>query len=146
MANTCRNDDEIARTVLIELLAYQFCFPVQWVETQDLILGSQAIERLIEIGPTTTLANMAKRTVDLKYAHRDIAQNTQRQFLNFQQNIDAISYNQHAVAPEIVSEQPNIIPPPTTKPSNPSGTMTASAPQILNVPIEPLEDTPVSPV
>jgi fatty acid synthase subunit alpha len=141
MANTSRND-EIARTVLIELLAYQFCFPVRWIETQDLILGSQAIERLIEIGPTTTLANMAKRTVDLKYAHRDMAQNTQRQFLNFQQNIDAISYDQHVVAPEVVKS----IAPPTAKPSNPPGTMTASAPQILNVPIEPLEDTPVSSV
>ena len=66
MANTQRNDDEIARTVLIELLAYQFCFPVQWIETQDLLLGLQGTERLIEIGPTATLANMAKRTVDLK--------------------------------------------------------------------------------
>ncbi|RMZ69321.1 fatty acid synthase subunit alpha reductase [Pyrenophora seminiperda CCB06] len=144
MTNTPKSDDEIARTVLIELLAYQFCFPVQWIETQDLILGSQGTERLIEIGPTTTLANMAKRTVDLKYAHRDMAQNTQRQFLNFQQNIDAISYNQHVATPDVVPEQPPSIATPVVE--HKDTTITASAPQVLHVPIEPLQDSPVTPV
>ncbi|KAE8828688.1 hypothetical protein PTNB85_07876 [Pyrenophora teres f. teres] len=146
MTNTHRNDDEIARTVLIELLAYQFCFPVQWIKTQDLILGSQDTERLIEIGPTTTLANMAKRTVNLKYAHRDMAQNTQRQFLNFQQNIDAISYNEHITTSDVILEQPANIAPPGAEHKDMSTTITASAPQILHVPIEPLQDTPVNPI
>ncbi|KAH3956529.1 hypothetical protein HBI25_240850 [Parastagonospora nodorum] len=146
MASTHRNEDEISRTVLIELLAYQFCFPVQWIRTQDLILGSRGTERLIEIGPTSTLANMAKRTVDLKYAHRDIAQDTQRQFLSFQQNLDAISYDQHVTTPDIVPEQPKNIVIPTIEHIDTPITTTASAPQVVHVPIEPIQDTPVTSV
>ncbi|EOA81675.1 uncharacterized protein SETTUDRAFT_174338 [Exserohilum turcica Et28A] len=89
---------------------------------------------------------MAKRTVDLKYAHRDMAQNTQRQFLNFQQNIDAISYHQHVPTPDVVPEQPASIVPPVAERKDTPSNITASSPQVLQVPIEPLQDTPVSPV
>ncbi|KAF1936886.1 thiolase-like protein [Clathrospora elynae] len=69
-----------------------------------------------------------------------------RQFLNFQQNIDAISYNQHVTTPDVVPEQPASIVPPVVEQKDTPTTITASTPQALHVPIEPLQDTPVNPV
>jgi fatty acid synthase subunit alpha len=89
-----KSDDEIARTLLIELLAHQFCFPVQWIDTQDYILGPRSTQRIVEMGPANTLANMAKRTIALKYASKDTATGVSRELLTFQQNLDAISYKQ----------------------------------------------------
>lgn len=50
-----------AHTILVELLAFQFASPVRWIETQD-HLFSRGMARLIEVGPTPTLATMARRT------------------------------------------------------------------------------------
>lgn len=51
------------RTVLIELLAYQFASPVQWIATQEWLLQSaHHVDQLIEVGPRPTLSVMAKRT------------------------------------------------------------------------------------
>ncbi|KAK3935181.1 fatty acid synthase subunit alpha [Diplogelasinospora grovesii] len=88
-----KSDHEVARTLLIELLAHQFCYPVQWIDTQDFILGACSTHRLVEMGPANTLANMAKRTIALKYASKDTATGLSRELLTFQQNLDAISYN-----------------------------------------------------
>ncbi|KAI1613404.1 fatty acid synthase subunit alpha reductase [Exophiala viscosa] len=92
-------DQVVARTLLVELLAHQFCYPVQWIETQDLLLGARNTERIIELGPGNTLVNMAKRTIGLKYQTKDTAQNLSRQLLTFQQNLDKISYEQKFVLP-----------------------------------------------
>lgn len=55
------------RTLLIELLAWQFASPVRWIETQDLLFDAEAlgVERLVEIGlgASPTLANLAERTL-----------------------------------------------------------------------------------
>lgn len=83
----------MARTLLIELLAHQFCYPVQWIDTQDFILGPSSTQRVVEMGPANTLANMAKRTIALKYASKDTATGLSRELLSFQQNLDDISYN-----------------------------------------------------
>ena len=61
MANL--DDDEIATTLLIELLAYQFCMPVEWIRTQDTMFRDLEAKRLIELGPTPTLSGMAQRTL-----------------------------------------------------------------------------------
>ena len=54
--NTDRN--ALARTLLIELLAWQFASPVRWIETQDYLLGR--VDQVIEVGlassPTLTLS------------------------------------------------------------------------------------------
>ncbi|MEM1008378.1 MAG: acyltransferase domain-containing protein, partial [Myxococcota bacterium] len=57
----------LARTLLIELLAWQFASPVRWIETQELMMlpkstGGLGVERIIEIGVgfQPTLANMAR--------------------------------------------------------------------------------------
>jgi enoyl reductase-like protein/3-oxoacyl-ACP reductase-like protein/acyl dehydratase len=57
-----QNRQVLGRTLLIECLAYQFASRVRWIETQDLIFG-QGVERLIEVGPTSDLGVMAKRTL-----------------------------------------------------------------------------------
>jgi malonyl CoA-acyl carrier protein transacylase len=46
--------------ILIELLAYQFASPVRWIETQDYFFRNN-VDRVIELGPAPTLADMAKR-------------------------------------------------------------------------------------
>lgn len=57
----------LGRTLLIELLAWQFASPVCWIETQDLLLGQLDVERFIEVGVGTapTLTNMLGQTLRL---------------------------------------------------------------------------------
>ena len=61
----------LGRTLLIELLAWQFASPVRWIETQDLLFGmlpdGLAIEQFVEVGVANapTLANLASNTVKL---------------------------------------------------------------------------------
>ncbi|MEJ5919302.1 fatty acid synthase subunit beta domain-containing protein [Corynebacterium sp. H78] len=65
----------LTRTLLVELLAWQFCSPVRWIETQDLLFGELGVSRMIEVGVGTapTLANLAARTALLpRHATRDI--------------------------------------------------------------------------
>ncbi|KAL2867500.1 uncharacterized protein BJX67DRAFT_380851 [Aspergillus lucknowensis] len=52
----------IAYELIIELLAHQFAFPVQWIETQDTILRDA--RRLVELGPAKTLLGMAQKTLE----------------------------------------------------------------------------------
>ncbi|KAJ1851565.1 fatty acid synthase alpha subunit Lsd1, partial [Coemansia sp. RSA 638] len=49
--------------LLVELLAYQLASPVQWIKTQDHLFGAAEVERIMEIGPSQVLCNMAARTV-----------------------------------------------------------------------------------
>lgn len=73
-----RND--MARTVLIELLAWQFASPVRWIETQDLLFTEEAagglgVERFVEIGVKSapTVAGLATNTLKLpEYAHSTV--------------------------------------------------------------------------
>ncbi|OFQ58086.1 type I polyketide synthase [Corynebacterium sp. HMSC074H12] len=57
----------LGRTLLIELLAWQFASPVRWIETQDLLLGQLGVERFIEVGvgAAPTLTNMLGQTLRL---------------------------------------------------------------------------------
>lgn len=69
------NPGRLARTLLVELLAWQFCSPVRWIETQDLVLGDLGVSRVIEVGVGTapTIANLAARTAGLpRHADRDV--------------------------------------------------------------------------
>ncbi|WP_221042188.1 type I polyketide synthase [Mycobacterium senriense] len=71
---------EMARIVLIELLAWQFASPVRWIETQDLLFTEQAagglgVERFVEIGVKSapTVAGLATNTLKLpEYAHSTV--------------------------------------------------------------------------
>ncbi|MCL0121540.1 type I polyketide synthase [Corynebacterium pygosceleis] len=74
------NEQKLARTILVELLAWQFASPVRWIETQDLVLrdtdhGGLGVERFVEVGvgSAPTIANMMGQSLRLpQYAHCDI--------------------------------------------------------------------------
>ncbi len=61
---------ELARALLIELLAWQFASPVRWIETQELMLrpvaeGGLGVSRVVEVGVgyQPTLTNMLRQTL-----------------------------------------------------------------------------------
>ena len=47
--------------LLIESLSYQIALPVQWINTQDLLLHSLKLSNIIEIGPNPVLVPLLKR-------------------------------------------------------------------------------------
>ncbi|MET4164484.1 MULTISPECIES: fatty acid synthase subunit beta domain-containing protein [Gordonia] len=64
--------NELARVVLIELLAWQFASPVRWIETQELLFSGPernglAVQRFVEIGlkGAPTLSGLATNTLKL---------------------------------------------------------------------------------
>lgn len=93
-------EQELAHTLLVELLAYQFASPVRWIETQDVILGEKSTERIVEIGPADTLLGMAKRTLAAKYEAHDAARSVQRQILCYAKDAKDIYYDVDPVEDE----------------------------------------------
>lgn len=66
--NAAARPAQTGRTLLVELLAWQFASPVRWIETQALLFDSEhglGVERFIEVGLGTapTLANLAEKTL-----------------------------------------------------------------------------------
>ncbi len=64
------DEQSLARQLLMELLAWQFCSPVRWIETQELMMSPRAtgglgVEQVLEIGPGTSpvLTNMGRLTL-----------------------------------------------------------------------------------
>lgn len=86
-------EQDLAHTLLVELLAYQFASPVRWIETQDVILAEKRTERIVEIGPADTLGGMAKRTIASKYEAYDAALSVQRQILCYNKDAKEIYYD-----------------------------------------------------
>ncbi|KKA31122.1 hypothetical protein TD95_000604 [Thielaviopsis punctulata] len=86
-------EQELAHTLLIELLAYQFASPVRWIETQDVFLAEKTAERIVEVGPADTLGVMAKRTLASKYEAFDAAKSVQRQILCYNKDAKEIYYD-----------------------------------------------------
>lgn len=69
------NPMKLGRTLLIELLAWQFASPVRWIETQHLALTSLNVDRFVEVGvgSAPTIANMMGQTLRLpQYADAKI--------------------------------------------------------------------------
>ena len=116
-------EQELSHTLLIELLAYQFASPVRWIETQDVILGENTTERIVEIGPADTLGVMAKRTLASKYEAYDAARSVQRQILCYNKDAKDIYYDIDPVEEE--AEAPAAS---ADGPAAPSSTSTAAAP------------------
>ena len=86
-------EQDLAHTLLVELLAYQFASPVRWIETQDVILADQLTERIVEVGPADTLGGMARRTLASKYEAYDAAKSVQRQILCYNKDAKEIYYD-----------------------------------------------------
>lgn len=85
-------EQELSHVLLTELLAYQFASPVRWIETQDVFLKDHNTERVVEIGPSPTLAGMASRTIKAKYESYDAALSLQRQVLCYAKDAKEIYY------------------------------------------------------
>ncbi|GAP87076.2 putative fatty acid synthase subunit alpha reductase [Rosellinia necatrix] len=90
-------EQELTHTLLVELLAHQFTFPVRWIETQDAILGEIGAERIVEIGPSNILTNMMKRTWQDKFDEVDLSRGVTRRILG-PQGDHAEMYYLHAKA------------------------------------------------
>jgi len=143
-------EQELAHTLLVELLAYQFASPVRWIETQDVILGEQTAERIVEIGPADTLGGMAKRTLASKYEAHDAARSVQRQILCYNKDAKDIYYD---VAP-IEEEEDEVKPAaseggekPTTNAVPSPVTISASSPPAAGSgPAAAVADAPVGAV
>jgi fatty acid synthase subunit alpha len=125
-------EQELAHTLLVELLAYQFASPVRWIETQDVILAEKTTERIVEIGPADTLGVMAKRTLASKYEAYDAAKSVQRQILCYNKDAKEIYYDVDPVEEE---------PAPTAGSSDsapaPSASASKSAPVAAPAPSAP---------
>lgn len=93
-------EQELAHTLLVELLAYQFASPVRWIETQDVFLAEKTAERIVEVGPADTLGVMAKRTLASKYEAFDAAKSVQRQILCYNKDVKEIYYDVDPVVEE----------------------------------------------
>ena len=111
-------EQELAHTLLVELLAYQFASPVRWIETQDVFLAERNAERIVEVGPADTLGVMAKRTLASKYEAYDAAKSVQRQILCYNKDAKEIYYDVDPVEDE---------PEPTPVASSGSGEASAAA-------------------
>lgn len=107
----------LARIILIELLAFQFASPVQWIATQDQLFAHFGIERLIEVGPAPVLSSMAERTLKIKYQQYDDALNFSRKILNYSKQRSEIYYE--FARPEKVEPAPAITADPAPIPDAP---------------------------
>ncbi|KAL2267375.1 hypothetical protein VTJ83DRAFT_4652 [Remersonia thermophila] len=130
-------EHQLTQILLTELLAHQFCSPVQWIKTQDAIFGELGTERLVEIGPAETLTNMAKRTVEADYKVQDVALGVQRELLSYNRDAPAIYHDapEEQAAPATTSPAPAAAPEPLPAPA------TVSAPP-PPAPISPADAAP----
>ena len=140
-------EQELAHTLLVELLAYQFASPVRWIETQDVILAEKTTERIVEIGPADTLGVMAKRTIASKYEAYDAAKSVQRQILCYNKDAKEIYYDVDPVqeTPEPAAAS-SAAPAASAPPSGSAPAATAPPPPPSAGPAAQVPDAPVGAV
>jgi fatty acid synthase subunit alpha len=137
-------EQDLAHTLLIELLAYQFASPVRWIETQDVVLGEKATERIVEIGPADTLATMAKRTLATKYDAHDAALSLQRQILCYNKDAKDIYYDVDPVDDEPEQAPASDSTPSQSTSSTPTSAVSAPPPPPSSGPAAVVADAPVT--
>lgn len=137
-------EQELAHTLLVELLAYQFASPVRWIETQDVFLGEKTAERIVEVGPADTLGVMAKRTLASKYEAFDAAKSVQRQILCYNKDAKEIYYDVDPVeeepeaSPSAAESASSQAPAPTTAAAPVAAAQAPSAGPAAAVPDSPV--------
>ncbi|PGH17519.1 fatty acid synthase subunit alpha [Helicocarpus griseus UAMH5409] len=140
-------EQELAHTLLVELLAYQFASPVRWIETQDVILQEKRTERIVEIGPADTLGGMARRTIASKYEAYDAATSVQRQILCYNKDAKEIYYDVDPVEdepePAPAAAAPSEGAPAASSAPAPAAAA-ATAPSSSAGPVAAVEDAPVT--
>ncbi|MDO5746590.1 MAG: DUF1729 domain-containing protein [Actinomycetaceae bacterium] len=94
------NPGRLARTLLIELLAWQFASPVRWIDTQNILFDAPptgcGVERLVEIGlaSSPTLANLADKTLAHSSFYRaDV------EVLHYERDFDRVCSQDVAIPP-----------------------------------------------
>lgn len=127
------------------------------IETQDVLFGQENIDRLIEIGPTNTLAAMAKKTLAARYSIADAARPRKREILCHQSDAEKIYGGMNddvaQVAPPKAEEtnSSNTAKKEMTTQSKPTGTavpqvqqpeIAAPVPQQTIVPVAPVAEIP----
>ena len=133
--NTDRNT--LARTLLIELLAWQFASPVRWIETQDFLLPR--VEQIIEVGlaSSPTLTNLAKREMDVVGIHVPVFNVESNQDVVMLENVVAAPEPEEVAPAEDAAPETNTEPAaapapapsaPETAPAAPVATAAAAAP------------------
>jgi fatty acid synthase subunit alpha, fungi type len=101
------------------------------------------VERLIEIGPSPTLAGMAQRTLKTKYEGYDQALGMQRQVLAYSKEGKEIYYN---VDPPPPMEDATPAPAASAAPAAPAQPVPAAAPAPAAAPTGPVAQIPDEPV
>lgn len=140
-------EQELAHTLLVELLAYQFASPVRWIETQDVILAEKTTERIVEIGPADTLGVMARRTIAAKYEAYDAAKSVQRQILCYNKDAKEIYYDVDPVVDEPEPAAAESAAPATSASSSSAAPAAAAAPPPSSAgPAAQVPDAPVGAV
>jgi fatty acid synthase subunit alpha len=140
-------EQELAHTLLVELLAYQFASPVRWIETQDVILAEKRTERIVEIGPADTLGGMARRTLASKYEAYDAATSVQRQILCYNKDAKEIYYDVDPVEEEAEAPAASPAASVSTAPAAAAAPApTAAAPPPSAGPAAAVDDVPVTAV
>ncbi|KAI1329110.1 putative fatty acid synthase alpha subunit FasA [Xylariaceae sp. FL0255] len=130
---------QIAYNLLIELLAYQFAFPVQWIDTQkELFASTQDVQRVVEIGPATVLSTMAKKSTKKLIGEKDTAQSIEREFLSITNADDArkiyFEYDEEAPA-EVKTESAPAQSAPAPAAAAPVPVAAAPAPAVAAAPL-----------
>ncbi|KAJ2840336.1 fatty acid synthase alpha subunit Lsd1 [Coemansia sp. 'formosensis'] len=140
------NDDDVARlaaALLVELLAYQFASPVQWIDTQDILLGRLGVRRLVEVGVSPVLSGMATKTLKSEsFAGKRV------DVLHIERDRDAIYYTQQReevteFTPSDLPVQPEQSILPATiavvEPIAPAVQSSGSAASLVDVPLQALD-------
>lgn len=141
-------EQELAHTLLVELLAYQFASPVRWIETQDVFLAEKTAERIVEVGPADTLGVMAKRTLASKYEAYDAAKSVQRQILCYNKDAKEIYYDVDPIEeePETVAASSSDAPSQPAAGAPATSAPVAAAPAPSSGPAAQVPDQPVQAV
>ncbi|PYH43659.1 uncharacterized protein BP01DRAFT_300379 [Aspergillus saccharolyticus JOP 1030-1] len=104
-----RGRNDLAYKLFIELLSYQLASPVRWIETQDELLKAKtAICRFIEVGPRTTLANMARKSAAIHHKSHAPSQWAHLQFLSYMDDKAGIMYEYQKASPLVQPKSENI--------------------------------------
>ncbi|TGL69392.1 DUF1729 domain-containing protein [Leptospira kmetyi] len=86
-----RDNNETRRLLLIELLAFQFAMPVQWIRSQEILFDRLGTRRLIDIGARGDLAGMARQTL------KDKSDSSHYQVLHIEENRNEVFYEKEDV-------------------------------------------------
>ncbi|KAJ2688668.1 fatty acid synthase alpha subunit Lsd1 [Coemansia spiralis] len=129
------SDDSVARlaaTLLVELLAYQFASPVQWIDTQDVLLNRLGVRRLVEVGASPVLSGMSAKT--LKHQPRS------------SKHVDVLHVERDRDALYFIQQDVEVTEPMISQPAQPEQQVQQAQPATVAVvePVVPVAQSPAS--